>query len=237
MNRIIYDLSQSTGSAVASSEPIRESRADRKRRETRQRLVDAAEKLMLEAEGSIDDVQIKHITEAADVGHGTFYLHFKSKYEILVPIVQARAARWDELIQERVRDLEDPAEVVSYSGRQMSRLIQRDPLWRWFLSNSGVPVQEIQAAIGQFTARDLRKALSMDRFSVPDVRVAGSFLFGAYVSSLLASFDADDPGEVIDQTMELVLRVLGIDDDEARRLAHRPLDAITDDELHRRSIR
>ena len=39
--------------------------------------------------GPIDDIQIKHITEAADVGHGTFYLHFKSKYDVLVPIVQA----------------------------------------------------------------------------------------------------------------------------------------------------
>jgi len=222
---------------MSEAVPSGESRAERKRRETRQRLVDAAEVLMLEADGPIDDVQIKHITEAADVGHGTFYLHFKSKYEILVPIVQARAARWDELIQAKVRGLADPAEVVSYSGRQMSRFIQRDPLWRWFLKNSGVPVREIQAAIGRFTARDLSRALSMDRFNVPDVRVAGNFLFGAYVSSLLASFDADDPDEVIDQTMELVLRVLGIGDDEARQLAHRPLDPISEDELEKTSTR
>jgi AcrR family transcriptional regulator len=222
---------------MAASEPIRESRAERKRRETRQRLIDAAEQLMLEAEGPIDEVQIKHITEAADVGHGTFYVHFKTKHEILVPIVQARAARWDELIQAKVRDLSDPAEVVSYSGRQMSRFIQRDPLWRWFLQNSGVPVREIQSAIGRFTARDLNRALSRDRFSVPDIRVAGSFLFGAYVSALLASFEADDPDQVIDQTMELVLRVLGIDDDEACQLAHRPLDPIGADELETTSNR
>jgi AcrR family transcriptional regulator len=213
---------------MASAEPRTESRADRKRRETRQKLVDAAERLLLDAGGSIDDVQISQITEAADVGHGTFYLHFRSKHEILVPIVQSRAARWDERIQAQVREMEDPAEVVVYSGRQMSRLIQRDPIWRWFLRNSGVPVEEMQGAIGRFAARDLDRALARGRFSVPDISIARSFLFGAYVSSLLASFDATDPERVIDAMMELVLRVLGVDHEEARRLAHQPIDSIAD---------
>lgn len=208
------------------AEAAGETRADRRRRRTRQKLVDAAERLLLDAGGAIDEVQIKHITEAADVGHGTFYLHFKSKHEVLVPIVRRRAAEWDRLIQARVRTIEDPAEVVAYSGRQMSRLIQRDPLWRWYLRNSGVPVQELQAAVGSFTARDLDQGFSSGRFIVPDVRVARSFLFGAYVSSLLKSFDAEDPGAVIDAIIELVLRTLGIDSLDAARLAHSPIDPI-----------
>ena len=61
---------------MSIAESIPATRAERKRRETRQKLIEAAEELM--SEGPIDDVQIKHITELADVGHGTFYLHFKS---------------------------------------------------------------------------------------------------------------------------------------------------------------
>ncbi len=204
--------------AVPIYEIRSETRSERKRRETRHKLIDAAERLM--SEGPIDDVQIKHITEAADVGHGTFYLHFKSKYEILIPIVRAKATRWDILIQRHVSTLDDPAEVIVYSGRQMSRLIQHDVLWRWFLQHSGVPVEEVRLAIGAFTSRDLGKALLSGRFNVPDQRMASHFLFGAYVSSLLDSFNAADPEQVIDQMMELMLRVLGIDAEEARRMAH-----------------
>jgi len=210
---------------MSEAEVITETRSERKRRETRERLVKAAEELMLH--GRIDDIQIKHITEAADVGHGTFYLHFKSKYEILVPIVQARAAAWDKDIQTHVSGMQDPAEVMVYSGRQMSRLIVQDPIWRWFLQNSGVPVQEMRAAIGTFMARDFGQALNSGRFAVPDVANTGNFLFGAYVSSLLECLELDDPTSLIDQMMELTLRVLGIDDNEAQAMAHQPLQALT----------
>jgi AcrR family transcriptional regulator len=198
-----------------------ETRTERKRRKTRDRLVSAAEKLMTSR--PIDDVQIKHITETADVGHGTFYLHFKSKYDILVPIVRSRAVTWDHAIQQRVADMEDPAELMVFSGRHMSRLIQRDPIWRWFLKHAGVPVDEMRAAIGPFTARDFAQAVRAGRFNIPDEQFTSRFLFGAYVSSLLESFEASDPERVIDLMMELVLRVLGLDDHEAAEMAHCPL--------------
>ena len=34
------------------------------------------------SEGPVDEVTIQHITDAADVGHGTFYLHFKDKHAL-----------------------------------------------------------------------------------------------------------------------------------------------------------
>ncbi len=224
MNSIIPDSNQSSEKWMSPARPITESRVERKQRETRQKLIDAAERLM--SDGPIDHVQIKHITAQADVGHGTFYLHFKSKYDILIPIVKAKAARWDKQIQVRVNSMDDPAEVMAYSGRQMSRLIQHDSLWRWFLRHSGVPVEDMKSAIGAFSARDMNKALVSGRFDVPDVDVANSFLFGAFVNSLLTSFDSEDPDSVIDQMMEMLLRALGIGDNEAHELTNRPLDKI-----------
>ena len=82
---------------------------------TRERIIRAAEVLM-EAK-PIDEVIISDITNAADVGHGTYYLHFKSKNEVLVPIIQQRAIYWDDVIQRNVRDLQDPAEVLAFSSR------------------------------------------------------------------------------------------------------------------------
>ena len=203
----------------------KESRTERRRRETRQRLVDAAEGLM--SSGPIDEIQIKHITEAADVGHGTFYVHFKSKYEILLPIVQRRAARWDQLIQAALPRDDDPAHVMVWSGRQMSRLMQADPVWQWLLSESGMPAADIKAAIGAYTARDMERGIASGRFTIPDVNVANEFMFGAYVNTLLASFTAEDPGHMIDTMMELMMRVLGVDPAEAAQLAHEAFEPLT----------
>ena len=54
-----------------------ESRQARRKRETRERLLDAAFRLM--AERGVDAVAINEITEAADVGFGSFYNHFESR--------------------------------------------------------------------------------------------------------------------------------------------------------------
>src|ERR1700692_1340496 len=67
--------------AVAEREP----RGARRRRETRSRLLVAA--LKLTAEKGMEGVAINEITEAADVGFGSFYNHFESKEAIYATLV------------------------------------------------------------------------------------------------------------------------------------------------------
>lgn len=54
-------------------------RHDRRRRKTRKQLIDAAVALVLEQ--GYEAVTIQDITDRADLGRGTFYLHFKDKEE------------------------------------------------------------------------------------------------------------------------------------------------------------
>lgn len=58
-----------------------ERRVERRRAATRERLVSTA--LALFATHGIYDVTVEDITEAADVGKGTFYQHFPSKAAII----------------------------------------------------------------------------------------------------------------------------------------------------------
>ena len=207
--------------SLPAEPPTAESRVERKRRETRARIIHEAERLMRTR--PVEDITIGDITHAADVGHGTFYLHFKSKYEVLVPIIRAMADHWDQVIQARLVDTDDPAEVVGLSTRYMGRAVHSDPLWRWMLRHSGVPMDEMREAIGRFAARDFGRGLLSGRFQVPDLIDTNSFLMGGFVTGLLASFDADDPDRAIDHMAELVLRTLGLDVGEAARIAHQLL--------------
>ena len=67
-----------------------ESRAGRRKRETRERLLDAALKVFLER--GFDGATTAEMATAADVGAGTFYLHFKDKRDVYETIAR-RAAR------------------------------------------------------------------------------------------------------------------------------------------------
>ena len=200
------------------------SRVERKRIEARARIVDAAARLMRER--GVEAVTINDITSAADVGHGSFYLHFKSKHEVLLPIMKAEAAGIDERLQSALEDVSDPAEFLAASARYMGYTIARDELWRWFLSHSGVPSEDMRLTFGSFSERDYAKGLASGRFQPTDPRVTPMFGFGGFVSVLLASFDVAEPERMIDQAVEILLRVLGLDAREAAQLATKPLPSI-----------
>ena len=210
-----------------SAAPAGESRVARKRREARARIIAAAEALMRER--PIEDVTIGDITSKADVGHGTFYLHFRSKYEVLLPIVRAAAEQWDGDIQAHLGDCDDPAEVVGLSARHMARLMHADPLWRWLLQEGGLPLELVKDAIGRFSARDFGRGLLTGRFKVPDLQATNNFMGGGFVAGLLASFESEDPDQAIDHMVELILRTLGLDVAEAATIAHQPLSPLSTD--------
>ncbi|NKB98809.1 MAG: TetR family transcriptional regulator [Pseudomonadales bacterium] len=210
-----------TATTAVEDKPEQLSRVDRKRRDTRERIIREAEVLLRSR--PVDEVTIQDMTEAADVGHGTFYLHFKSKFEVLIPIIEREAIRWDEIVQRQFADGEDPAVVLASSTRYMARAISADPLWRWLLQHSGVPVEDMRHAIGRFGTRDIRVGLKSGRFSVPELGTASSFLLGGFVNGLLASFNSSDPDRSIDQIAEMFLRSVGLETDEAQTLARQPL--------------
>jgi AcrR family transcriptional regulator len=213
MNQMASEAAENTGKQL--------SRVERKRQETRTRILVAAEQLMRSK--AVDGVTIQDITEAADVGHGSFYLHFKSKNEVLVPIIESYAINWDVQLQKAASDILDPAELMAVSSRYMARVIVADELWKWFLQHSGIPIEALRHALGRFSERDFQKGHQSGRFIVSDVNLTYSYAFGGFVNSLMAFFDLDDAGALIDQSAELMLRVFGISADEAHEIAYRPL--------------
>jgi AcrR family transcriptional regulator len=63
--------------AATTNQSVPANRLDRRKARTRQALVDAAVRLI--AEGRGERASIQEITEAADIGFGSFYNHFVSR--------------------------------------------------------------------------------------------------------------------------------------------------------------
>lgn len=200
---------------------LKVSRSERKRQETREKLIAAAIDLLRTR--PLDDLTIAEITDAADVGHGTFYLHFKTKHDVMVPIFHEKARQWDAAIHDAKLGLDDPAAAVAQSTRYIARMILADDLCRRFLQDTGFPVDEVRAAIGSFVARDIQLGIEAGRFRVSDLDLSARYLIGGAVACLLNLFAVDDPGAQIDSIAELMLRALGVSAKEAAELSRRPL--------------
>ena len=97
---------------------------ERRKQRTRAALVKAAQRLI--AEGKLN-VPVLEITQAADVGMGSFYNHFDSKEQLfeaaVADVLDAHGAMLDRL----TASIEDPAETFATSFRLTGRLFRRRP--------------------------------------------------------------------------------------------------------------
>lgn len=85
-------------------------RFDRRREKTRVDLLDAAERVI--ARKGYHDTRIADIATDADVGLGTFYLHFKTKNEIFIELIAKGAQSLRGKLAEAKAGFNSPADML-----------------------------------------------------------------------------------------------------------------------------
>ncbi|WP_255771592.1 TetR/AcrR family transcriptional regulator [Pseudarthrobacter sulfonivorans] len=199
-------------------------RQQRRREQTRARLIDAARTLM--AERGVDAVGLTEITDAADLGAGTFYNYFQSRDEIVEAVAEASVESLGQSMDALTANMEDAAEIYAFSLRHVVLKAITDPLWGWFVVRLGVAHPQLIEILGPRAARDLRKGVDSGRFSIPDIDVATSCTFGALLATLhlvLSTKTEAHADELFAQTM---LCMVGVPAIEAQEIASRPLPAL-----------
>lgn len=81
-------------------------RAERRRQQTYMQLKQAAAEVL--GETGYRNFTIKAVTERADVGYGTFYLHFKDKDDIVWAVIQDIIAVWWDDMMAKLKDIPFP---------------------------------------------------------------------------------------------------------------------------------
>lgn len=126
------------------------SRHERRRQQTRKLLIQSAVQLVLEK--GYDAISIQDITDRADLGRGTFYIHFKDKEEVVWSAVQDLILELEKEVHHQYKDgIPDQPEYYGllYIFRQVDK--NRD-LFRMIFSGRGSAVltrrvQDLLAAI------------------------------------------------------------------------------------------
>jgi AcrR family transcriptional regulator len=198
-----------------------EGRVARRRAHVRQRILDVAEKLMTER--GVEDVTIDDITQAADIARRSFYHHFATKHDVLVPIARARAKALSDRIDRLVARVDDPAEVMATAMRHGLRAFTGDPLCSWFVLKSGLPHERLHEGVGESALRDARRGVEAGRFRVANDEVVRLLVSGAFIAVMSARVENKLDDADLDDAVEHMLRLLGLAAAEARAVAHRPL--------------
>ena len=184
-------------------------RLDRRKARTRAALIRAAQTLI--AEGRTN-VPILEITQAADVGMGSFYNHFETKEQLFEAAVEAVMDGYGQLLDDLTRGIEDPAEVFACSFRLTGRLQRREPeLSRVFLNNV-LRLLSADSGLAPRARRDIEAAVDAGRFDVEDLDVAVTMTAGALLAlgQLLHDQPERDVEETTDRVTEELLRMFGV---------------------------
>ncbi|MCW2659768.1 MAG: TetR family transcriptional regulator [Mycobacterium sp.] len=198
------------------------SRLERRKQRTRAALIKAAQRLI--AEGKIN-VPVLEITQAADVGMGSFYNHFDSKEQLfeaaVSDVLDAHGAMLDRLTE----SLDDPAETFATAFRLTGRLFRRRPQESEILLANGPALLSSDRGLAPRALRDIKAGVDTGRFTVDDPELALFMAGGALLGlgKLLRDNPDRDDARAADSVTESVLRLFGLSGADAQAVCQLPL--------------
>lgn len=207
---------------MAGAEVPAGNRLERRKMQTRAALVRAAQGFI--AAGNLN-APVLEITQAADVGMGSFYNHFESKEELFEAAVNDTLDQLGALLDKLSVDGEDPALTFARSFRIVGRLFRHLPETSRVLLNTGLTLMHSDRGLGPRALRDITVAAEAGRFTVADPELALSVAAGALMGlgQLLRTQPERDGAESSDHATRGVLVMLGLPAEEADEICAQPL--------------
>lgn len=207
------------------------SRLERRKARTRAALVTAAQGFL--AEGRVN-APVLEITQAADVGMGSFYNHFDSKEDLFNAALNSALESVGAYLDTLTAGLDDPAEIFAQSFRLAGRLFRLEPDLSRILLNSASWPTTSEHGLAPRSRRDIEAAAQHGHFDVDDVEIALALVAGSLLAlGRLLLDDPDRDGETaVDQMTVKVLRALGVPMRKAQKMCRQPLPQSYDAALH-----
>jgi AcrR family transcriptional regulator len=210
-----------------------QSRVERRKAATRQALLNAGQRML--ADGTANSASIQDITDAADIGFGSFYNHFEDKAALFEAAAEQVFEHWGDYLDHSAPDSTDPAVIYATAFRQSGRMLIAHPVEARLVVQHGLRLLDSGVGLGPRARRDLSAAVTSGRFTIANANIelalskTAGYLFALIHTWLL---EPDLVGvEEIDDAVEELMRAFGIKPGEAKRLAHSPLKELAPPQL------
>jgi AcrR family transcriptional regulator len=197
-------------------------RLQRRKARTRAALVTAAQSFV--ANGRLN-APILEITQAADVGMGSFYNHFQSREELFHAAVEEALDQHGAVLDILTEGIDDPAEVFAQSFRLTGRMHRKNPTLSKVLLNNGLALTASEKGLAPRARRDIEAAARAGRFQTSDAELAMTIVAGAALclGQLLHDQPERDDAAATDQVTQDLLCMFGVPAEEAREICSLPL--------------
>ncbi|MBB4930605.1 AcrR family transcriptional regulator [Lipingzhangella halophila] len=208
--------------AHMGAESNAQNRLERRKARTRAALIQAAQAFL--AAGNTT-APILEITQAADVGMGSFYNHFATKDELFGAAIADALDSYGATLDQLTAGIDDPAQLFAQGFRLSGRLHRRNPQLSRVLLHHGLNLVRSDIGLAPRALRDIEAAIQAGRFAVSDPELAMVTVAGAALclGRLLHDQPDRDDATATDQVTEDLLRMLGVPAEEAHKICQLPL--------------
>ncbi len=191
-------------------------RLERRKARIRKSLLDAGRKLISDV--GVAGLRIQEITEAADIGLGSFYTYFTGKDDFVQAIVTDSLEDLAVAMAQGESD-SDPAVVTAAATQRAVRLAFDDPEFARLLVNLDKSDEVFSAAMHPRARAVVVRGIREGRFDAPDVDVAVTYIVSGALSLIRQVLAGKHQQGVELAQAELALRTLGLSVEESRKIA------------------
>lgn len=221
-------MKTSDATRVAPAPPaIAASGSNTRREKTREAILAATAKLL--SERSIDGLSVDDITQASGVAKGTFYNHFPDKDALAQEIAREIRGQLEALVAATNEGVTDAAMRVARGMCLYAKVALTDPVRASLMAQSMPQDLSLDLRNGSGLGGDIALGISTGRLRVATRDSATTFVVGAgsaLILRLLAERHRPTAVMFAQQMVALTLRGLGLDADEADRLAAQSADDV-----------
>lgn len=188
-------------------------------------MLDAARALF--AKQGFEHTTIADITDAADLGVGSFYNHFDSKEDLLAALLGQVLSEQLTALDSRRSGISDPAEAVAIAHRHWIRLTGEGPEWAWLVVRLDTSFELVVATQGDSARKDLERGIEAGRFHLASPELALQASGAALISAMRTMLTGAEIPHADSIHAEGILRMFGVPASEAAEIARRPLPDVT----------
>lgn len=201
-------------------------RHDRRRLETRARMLRALMKLL--ARKRLADVPIHEITETADVGGGTFYNHFTDRASIHDALTAELLVGWSDALAAAIPLRQDPAEMLGLRLRVGIQRAGLDADWANYLVATAFRPGMAGNPFDQRIAEAIETGVAQGRFTLTEIEATQRAILGLTTATLHSvSGDASKSAIEAVRVTRFTLTLLGVAGAEIERILALPLPYVT----------
>ena len=182
-----------------------QNRSTRRKARTRAELLAAARQVF--AERGFHEASIAEITQVADVGVGTFYLHFRDKEEAFHTLLEEGMSELRENVRNAAyQQLDKPALPIIIRTLFQQAYAQRD-LFQIALTTQFTRTSQAREQLAQGLALPLEVARARGYLAEYNIPLLAHFIASMIVQGILWLCEQDEPGpDVMADQLLLLLR-------------------------------